>query len=271
MSLKSELRRKYERDPMVPLSPRVLRDALKFNNMNIADLRRALGASTISHQRLAKILSGPDDRMKRCRQSLLRAMSKALGVPQRFLRGEPLILRSALDDWQAGYETDYSPLTALAAQAFYERCEEAYRRDLGDPQAPQMEPQYPDDYYVGEFRKVLRASLSIRRWRLDLLIRPGLPARSGQLAEPTPKEAKLISPPQESPEHEKAVLALIEVLSHILAPWIEGTAKLNYSAMIALANRGVQQVHPVRFSPVSSDDTSTETNPRILVKAVRMG
>jgi transcriptional regulator with XRE-family HTH domain len=232
-----KFRRKYKADPMVRVSPQALRAALEHRGMTVADLVRESGES---HQTLSNIAAASDDAEKRTRRSRLKKMSGVLQVPQRFLRGQPLTLRRNLDDWQPGFETDYSPRTALAAESLLEQCREACTRDLADARLSTGARAFADQFYVYQLEQAVQALLSMQRWRGDVLYRPAYDEGHVKYKEPTPKTESLWAEPDVHRQHEEAVLGLLRAVTHILQPWFDGKQLLNYGSMVALAERGRQ-------------------------------
>jgi len=221
-------RAKYRDDPLVTISPRVLRAVLAELGLTVTELAQRTGNSqqTVSH-----LATG--DTTKRCRQSRLSALAKALGVAEEMLGGEQGFFRRGT---QIGYECWYSARTQFAVHRLLVRAHKAFERDARrERRAGDLERS--DELRAWSYlENSLLELLKVGEWRRMLIEwQPPRPERQGY-REPLAQDLTVFDPaPVNDPAHEEATLALVRAFEHILTPWFDGKAALDYARLRDLA------------------------------------
>ena len=242
-------------DPMVDLKADVLRGLLDNRRWTPSQLAHACATS---QQRISALL-GP--RAKgRCRRSLRQAVAEALEVSENLLSGEPVV--PPFGPFVAeGFEYRYSRRTELAASRFLTLVATAVVRDLEKACGGRSTPSWPPpDVVITTAVNWIAELVLVKYWRQKLLVwnpevessrgftEPATAALSGppQIVTrvPTDEERKTLPPgvnliaglgsrpqPIDDPAHERAVLSLLVGVEHLLRPWFDGDAALNYRAI----------------------------------------
>lgn len=253
------------RDQLVTINQEVLRALMDERGLTTAALSRRSGES---EQTLAHILNNPG---ARCMKSRRGRIAKALQVPQELLAGEsfPVPVGFMLPD---GFEFRYSPRTQLAASRFIARVGKAVRRDLRINQVSQRSDAPPTGWVEGAVISALSEFMMIGEWRKRFIEwEPHVQQQRGYTEPATVRpwegdpqidvvleDALLWStrPPrrERDSDHEAAILGVVRAMEHMLEPWFQGTARLNYRSVrdfVHLPNHPfveVQESHSA-FSP----------------------
>lgn len=245
-------------DELVPINGEVLKARLDERQWSQSELARRVGSRFTNQQNISHILgSGPQ---RRCRRNLRRRIAKVLEVPEESLANEPVVPAIGLMLWP-GTEYRYSARTELAASRLLTLAARAVTRDLNRNLAQQEGPVCPPPNDVLEQALNWIADLVlIKHWRQKLIRwNPGVEAERGYTEPPTrnawdvtvkgrrkpprkersrfPKGAllldyePLVPKPPEDPAHEAAVLGLLSSVEHLLRPWFDDEAELNYAGL----------------------------------------
>jgi transcriptional regulator with XRE-family HTH domain len=257
MAPRREHRRKHlaDSDLHVPIDGARVRELLRDVGVSAAELARRVGTSPQNIAHMMKVGA-----TRRCRARLRKQVAKALGMPEELLAGEPVA-------WPGGplvpegYEYRYSIRTELAASRLLTNAAAAFTRDLRrmgtDEQLRGLWPPLPalGETVLGHIAELIR----IKDWRQKLITwHPGVEqargytepatddAWAGRVVSPVkPKRQKGVRWPRsasvaqwesaarrrEDPDHEEGVLALIRGVEHLLQPWFNGEAALNYRGL----------------------------------------
>lgn len=213
-----------------------------------AELARRVGEH---EQTLAYLTKGTGKRglrgvplaaMKKTRASRRRAIAAALNVSEELLGGELSYVGSG---W---YEYLYSVETSLAAQRLRVKVDAAVARDI---KAGAVGADGQGDRIRAEVEDVVNALMRVGVCRAHLL--RWLPPRAAAQGFLEPLSQNPTDPFNSRPviddAHEAGTLALIRVLEHLLAPWFEGTAALNYTALRSFATPTPSSTPSERESP----------------------
>ena len=239
--------RKWVDDPMVLISPVVVRALLRQRRLTVSELARR---SENSQQTLAHLAQGYG--WKRCRRSRVQAIARALRAPMSLLEGKDFAVPSGK---QRGFEYMYSADTIIAARNFFLACQRAVVRDVeGGGSEPTSNDAYLASHFAMEF---LGDLLSIGFWRTTLLTWKD-PERQLSQEPVAAHPGEFLTRPVEDVAHEDATLSLIHALEHILKPWLDGDAQLHYRTLRDLANEPVGDdanlVNPLSIIPRADEE-----------------
>jgi len=245
----------YEGNPEIPIRVDVLRAAMEAFRWGPSELARATGDTqqTIS----ALVNSSRPDR--RCRADRARRIAKALQIPFEWLTEGVWVPPVHPVVW-SGYEFRYSARTEFAASRLLTRCAQTCQRDV-ERERLESTTGLPAEMFVGQVLGLIAELIQVGRWRHWLLHwNPGVQERRGytEPASLNPFAIRVIGPrpihpeeppfppgarpikteslakPQTDAEHEAAIVSLCGAIEHLLAPWFDGEAKLNYAALYRL-------------------------------------
>lgn len=275
--------RRRRRDPLVPINQEVLWALLDERGLKPASLARRTGDL---EQTLAHILNTPG---ARCRKSRRAKIAKVLQVPLELLAGEgfPIPLGFTLPD---GFEFRYSPRTQLAASRFIARVRAAILRDVRTHPIKGAFPAVaPSDFVEGAILSAFSELMMVGEWRKRFIEWDSDEHQRRGYTEPatvrpwdegdfrvtgTDEKGFLIweapAPRHErDPDHEAAILALIRAMEHVLGPWFDGTARLNYRAIrdfihlpshpFAVSNETSDPLSPLAILPPSQSQPEGST------------
>ena len=213
-------------DRNVPISPTALRVVMTDLGVTVSELARRSGNS---QQAIDAILSADEGRQTRT--SRRASLAKALDVADEVLVGAgDVVLRGA----QLSYEYGYSAHTWYLAQRLLTKCDQAAHRDV-----LQYGPPLPLDEGDGIRRTVqemIADLMMIGSWRERFL--EWKSPRSTRHPRQRHREPLSENPddvlggrPVKDPAHERGVIALIRAIEHLLTPWFEEKAFLDYTAL----------------------------------------
>jgi hypothetical protein len=223
---RSRQKRAWEGDPFVPISPPWLRAVMQEHGVSTAELWRRVGGN---EQTLAHHTKG--HALKQTRRSRRAQIAKALGVAEQLLAGEALYLPKGA---QLGYEAQYSARTWLAAQRLITKCDIAARQDIEDRSPGAAWEGGEADEVRFAVEACVNGLMQVGEWRARLLRwTTNRPPRQGYV-EPLPVNSSSAVPVVD-PAHEAGILALIQALEHVLTPWFDRQAVLDYAALRELA------------------------------------
>ena len=277
MGKPQKVRRRHRtksKDPFVPINGVVVRAALAEQRSGPTQLGRDTGAS---QQRISAILNSGSDAT--CRSALRRQIAKVLGVAEEMLSGMPVIPPDA-PFVARGYEYRYSIRTEFAASRLLTLAAKAIERDLADAaDSGAQQPWPPPRLVLTQGLNWIGELVQVRPWRQKFLCwNPDIEASRGFTEPPTvdawntpfswrgvaPGERKRSRLPKgtvvvggfdatqpirvDDPDHEAAILGLLKAVEHVLRPWFEGHAKLNYAALRDFAHLSAK---PASTSPVA--------------------
>jgi hypothetical protein len=228
-------------DPLVPIAPVILRKAMRALGVSPAELSRRVGGheQTLAHLmkdggRKKGLRGIPLPEMKKTRASRRAAIANALGVAEELLAGELSYMPTGGISW---YEYMYSAETWLAAQRLFTKVDTAVRRDIEGQHLGIGSVVSDADSIRSQVQDVVYALMRVGVWRSHLL--RWVPARAAAQGYLEPMSENPADPfnsrPTVDDEHEAGSLALIRAVEHILAPWFNGTAALDYAALRMLA------------------------------------
>lgn len=249
-------RARHPADPLVSVDVERLRALLKERGWGPSELARE---AEDTQQTMSSLLAGSAT-VKRCRQTRAKRIAEALRVPLEMLTGGAL----ALPDGPAvmpGFEYRYSARTELAASRLMTQIASALRRDQG--RQPKSARRYPDVMLRETAMTLLAELVQVGEWRRRFLRwKPEEWERRGSAEPPiagwaSTLELRVIKP-QRDPEHEAAILGLLRAVEHILTPWFDDKAYLNFSAV-----RDFGQFHRTGPLPIAE----TATNPSDVLPA----
>jgi hypothetical protein len=246
----------HAKDPQVPLhgpTVRAVAEELGYSQAELARRTRDSPQAIAYHWK--------SDGMGKCRRSLRRKLARALDVSEELLAGEPVVLPH-LAFVPRGFELLYSRHTELAASRLFTLVRAACLRDLEawhrdhPNEAPDVDPMFA----VHAVESHISDLLQIGAWRHGVVLwHPGEHERR-KYAEPAdlspwPKvgDKQLLPPkPASDPDHERAVLALVHALEHVLGPWFDGIADLDFERLrllTSLLRRARPAEEPGRAKP----------------------
>lgn len=220
----------WKHDPLVPISPPWVRAAMGEAGVTPAELWRRVGGH---EQTLAHLTKG--NAMKKTRATRRAAIAAALGVADELLVGAPEFMPSGATSW---YEYMYSARTWLAAQRLLTKADIATRRDIDARSPGAVWAGGEADTIRHHMDKIVAVLMRVGVWRARLLRwLPGSRDIGQGYLEPLAEHQTdpLNSLPTIDPAHEAGSLALLQALEHILTPWFEGQAALDYAALLELA------------------------------------
>jgi transcriptional regulator with XRE-family HTH domain len=224
--------------------------------MSVSELARR---ARLSQQSVDAILQSPEGRMMRA--SRRRALADALGVAEELLAAEGAYPRPGS---RLGYEYHYSARTQLAAQRLLTRCDKAAARDLKEFAA--QSPPIDDDLARETLSDVIADLMAIGSWRERVLRWD--PPRHPRQGYREPLAEDIEEPhgprPEGDPAHERGTLALIDAIEHILTPWFEDRARLDYAALREFVTTMPQRhtatrQHPFAIVPPEPTSEATPT------------
>ena len=215
-----------EKNRNVPISPIALRVVMTDLGVTVSELARRSGNS---QQVIDAILR--DEEGRETRATRRASLAKALDVAEEVLvSGIDVVFRGT----RLGYEYGYSAHTRYLAQRLLTKCEIAARRDVllydvplsldvGDAIGHAVQGMIADLMMIGSWRE------RFLEWRSPRSIRhPRQGAREPLSEDPTDP---LGGRPVADPAHEQGVIALIRAIEHLLVPWFEEKAFLDYTAL----------------------------------------
>ena len=243
-------------DDLAPINGDVLKVLLEQREWGPGQLARQVGRRYTNQQNISDILKS--GRARRCRRSLRRRIAKVLEVPEEYLGNEPVVPPVGPMVWP-GTEYQYSIRTRLAASRLLTLTANAVTRDL-DRVLGEKESPLPRDWVVGQALNWIAELVLVKPWRQKLLQwKPGVEAQRGYTEPPSlivkpskatgsrrppprerskfPKDAVVmgyepaVTEVVEDAAHEAGVLALLSGMEHLLRPWFEDEAALNYAAL----------------------------------------
>jgi hypothetical protein len=255
-------------DPLVPLDVERLRAILDLFGVTPSQLARKVR----DHQQTIDAILRAGGR-RQARRSRVKAMAKALGIPEGYLLGEPVVFPMG-PLVPPGYEYLYSPRTELAASRLLTHVLQACQRDLRESPARLGErgdvpAELLPHVVVEAVSRLIRIGdwrQKLIRWDKEVQYARGFTEPASEhpweikIGEPTdpPSDRGLYPPgvkvvpweslarPKQDPSHEQAVLGLIAALEHLLEPWFCGQASLNLAGLEGVAH----------FDPVRAADTA---------------
>lgn len=191
-------------------------------DVSVAELGRR---AADTEQNISHILKS--DGRRTTRASRRAAFAEALGVSEHMLSGEAMYLPGT----RAGYELRYSARTWLAAGALLTKCEAAARRDL-----TRLPARTRKTSKANAIPRMVADSvadlLEMGAWRARFLrFDPPRHERQGYREPLSSNINRFAAPPMDDPTHEKSVVAMARALEHILTPWFEDIAVLDYAAL----------------------------------------
>jgi hypothetical protein len=243
-------------DRFVPINGEML--AVVMQELGVSPARLAAQAGTSAQNIEHMVKTGSK---RRCRAGLRARIATHLGTSEALLAGDQIAYPGGLLT-PSGFEYRYSIRTEHMASRLLTKVAEACFRDL--QQERSVDHLHASDPSVQEIiEPVVRAVadlIRVKEWRQRLIVwRPGVelerghtePASSSEvqvhgLASPPrqkgvrwPKGAKIVQwegklLPTKDVDHEEGVLALIRGMEHVLKPWFENEARLNYDALYRL-------------------------------------
>ncbi len=251
------IHRQKWKDPFVPIRGERLRAAMELADLTPTSLARALSrrlGARQNPQTLDHLSRG--EGFKRCRASRRHAVASLLDVPEEWLAGEAYALPfpAAL---QLAAELEGSARLTLATGRFLHRAYHAVVRDLkresgnrplraagaGDEGsdvlafmlaalASQVSPVRAQQALLSPANNstaiTKEAVTNAERRLLESLVRWGRTIRLEEWTQPG------LGPPI-ALDHEEAALGLVRAWTHVLLPWFDGQAVLNYRRFLDLA------------------------------------
>lgn len=228
----------------VPISPMALRAVITDLGVSVSELARRSGNS---QQVVDAILR--DEEGRETRASRRASLAKALDVAEEVLVGGVDVVHHGT---QLAYEYGYSAHTRYLAQRLLTKCDKATRRDVllcgpslpldvGDEIEHAVQGMIADLMMIGSWRE------RFLEWRSPHSTRhPRQRYREPLSEDPTDV---LGGRPVEDPAHEQGVIALIRAIEHLLTPWFEEKAFLDYTAVREFttsppASHTKKRVHP---------------------------
>lgn len=234
---------KKRRDPLVPCRGDVLGWLLDDRGLTVANLAKRSGEL---EQTIAHWLKTPG---ARCQRSRLRRVARALNVPTEMLSGDPYAIPMPFF-FPEGFEYRYSPRTILAASRLLTEVDKAITRDLASPGIPKdLNTLAPRPVIDAAIRQVFYDLIMIGEWRKRFIrwdpkvheargyMEPAVlnpwnrAVRAVQADDGATRWETAAFRPERDPEHEAALLGIIRGIEHVLRPWFEGTAQLDYRAL----------------------------------------
>jgi hypothetical protein len=284
MPRKRELlkRKAWADDPRVPIHPAVLKAVLDERGWGPSELAHRIGRPYATQQNLSHLLKSGGTR--KCRASLRRRIAKVLEVAEDFLAAEPTIPPYHPFDAE-GFEYRYSAQTKLAASRLLTLIWKAVILDIEKDRAERgaSYPFPPGHLTAHQALNWLCELFMVRPWREKLLMwRPGVESQRGYFEPPWQGPGEVRSPrlrqlskkegvqypkgvqqimsweatppkPTPAPDHEAAILAMIRAAEHLLRPWFDGEADLNYASVRDFAHL---PKHPFAGIPEVVPETS---------------
>lgn len=228
MDYKRSRSRKYDRDPLVDIDRDVLKSLAAERHLGSTALARAAKQrqQTVDHHLTGRGIG-------KCRRSLRVALAKALDVPEGALGGEPIPIPQ-IPLAQGPYEFLYSRRTRLAASRLIQEVIAAAQRDVraADASAPTTQSRAPGGILVKMVVGFIGELIRIGEWRRRLIEWEPRALEARGYSEPPTVDAWGEEPTvPEDPAHEEAILGLIRGVGHVLRPWMEGHARLNYRSL----------------------------------------
>jgi hypothetical protein len=266
----------------VPINGEVLKALLDERQWSQGELVRRMGSRFTNQQNISHILGSGTAR--RCRRDLRRRIAKVLEVPEELLGQEPFV--PAVGQMVSeGTEFRYSTRTKLAVSRLLTLAATAVVRDL-EKTTPHEESPIPPDWVLGQVLNWVVELVLIKQWRQKLIRwKPAVEAERGYTEPATPDawnvtvkglmqppseeqsefpegallvdREPLASKPVDDPDHEAAVLALLCGVEHLLRPWFEDKAELNYAGLRDFAHlpkhpfAGRAEIYPIT-SPLAA-------------------
>lgn len=231
---------KYADDPMVPIFPPALSRGLSERRMTASALASRIN---VTQQAISYLTKWDPEKPKRCRRSRLKAIAKALRVPESFLQGEGMVVPHG-----RGRELTYSQELRLAVGRLCTRARAACVRDIRAARERGEDSSAWEREAASEVVESIGELLSVGGWR-HLLIVDSLGAIPQRRTEP-PLQLDPLKPSKQShPDHTRATLALVDAFEEVLSPWLEGRAVLNYGALRDLTRTPAAEPKPARTSP----------------------
>jgi hypothetical protein len=247
---KRKHRARHPADPLVSINVEVLRALLSERSWGPSELARE---AEDTQQTMSSLLAGAATH-KRCRRARAKRIAEVLRIPLELLTGGALALPGG-PAVNPGYEYRYSARTELAASRLMTRIASALRRDQA--RQPKSVRRYPDVLLRETAMTLLAELVQVGEWRRRLLRwKPGEWERRGSAEPPIAGWAGSVElrevKPQRDPEHEAAILGLLRAVEHILTPWFDDKAYLNFAAV-----RDFGRFHRTGPLPIAE----TATNP----------
>jgi len=271
----------WKDDPLVPINVEVLKSVLQERQWGPSELARRVGARFTNQQNISHMLKSGASR--KCRASLRRRVAKALDVAEEFLAGEPTVPPYGPFVGN-GYEYRYSLRTKLAASRLFTLAAKAVRRDIERDQVLHGEiyARVPNDFSFQQALQWIGDLVLVKHWRQKLIVWDRDVEASRWYTEPpsnSPGEIRDVRPrkptreerprypkgvtildwhsdpvtPIVDPDHEAGVLALLAAVEHLLRPWFEDKATLNYAGLRDFAHL---PNHPFVGTPEAVPSTS---------------
>lgn len=237
--------KKYERDRLVTVSPVMVRAIMQTDGVTVSELAREAKSN---QQTISALISG--DELKKCRRSRRSAMARALNVPDVWLSGEWHLPLGP----SGGFEWGYSARTRLAVHRLTYKADLATHRDLDrlERRGAIVPEQYREiiRHYVDDY---LGHLLKIGTWReMFLNWTEKRHPRQGYIEPRARSYENFHTEAETDPAHEAAILAFARALDHVLTPWFEDKATLNYSFLRDLVRTDPRGSLELRSNPIQA-------------------
>ena len=247
MATKRQPKSRRQHDALVPIKSDRLRAAMELSEWTVTRLAKRLGKKE-NPQTVHYLTQG--DGLKRCRASRRTALAKLLDVTEDWLAGGDygVPLPAVLPLLK---ELEGSPRVMLAVGRIFETCYLAVERDLAkERKRPDSAIGWNATHDVHWFMiGTLAQFLSAWHWQSALGCTPPAEAKAPTVPRTGPilemnKWLGLVPPSAWTrslgrmalkPEDEAVVLALLHAWTHILRPWLDGIAVLDYERFRELA------------------------------------
>lgn len=236
-------RREKRRDPLVACDQDVLRALMTERGLKIHRLAELSGQlpQTVAH------LLKPG---ARCQRGRLKRIARALNVPPEMLMGGRYAIPVPLL-FPEGYEYLYSARTKLAASRLLTEIDKAITRDFSAEDAsPEVRALATFVPVQQQIRGIFLELIMISRWRQHFIrwnplvseerghLEPAVVDPWGASIRSVHKQPDGFLRPvltplrhEKDPDHEAGILGIIRGLEHVLTPWFDGAAKLDYRAI----------------------------------------
>jgi transcriptional regulator with XRE-family HTH domain len=204
--------------------------------INLAALQWAQGQLHLTTSQIAGRVGVPQQTIdailrakpgRRVRSSLRRKLARAIGVADSMLTDAPdqIHLPAVVSDT----EFQVSPATRFVASRLATLTAQAVTRDLALPGVEAPATAWEADFVVQSTQTAVVRLLEIARVRSRWLCFTAEAWTSREGVEPPRTGGKPSA--GDTSEHEAAVLALARIVEHVLQPWFDGVATLDYRAL----------------------------------------
>jgi len=220
--------RKYERDPLVALDHEVLQALAAERGLGSTALARVARQRQQTVEYHLKIHG-----IGECRSSLRAALAKALDVPDGLLSGDPIPI-PFIPLAEGPYEFLHTRRTRLAASRLIQDVILAVEKDVRamDASSSDLHPRLPARILAAQVVQQVGELIRVGEWRRRLMEwEPEALAARGYSEPPTVDTPGQASTVPFDAAHEEAILGLIRGIAHVLRPWIDRQAQLNYRVL----------------------------------------